>query len=994
MNIYKKALFSFSMGCTISLGNVLAQTSADGYINQLSPQTYDFIQYGMTPVSHFTGEVNVQVPIYTYKDRDFEIPIFLGYNSSGFIPYKRESIVGLNWFLNAGGVITRKVNGWPDERQGRPTTTPTQLHGLYYGIKNNLEVKSKDKSDIFNFQHGTVSSTQYWHIDGCEVQPDDFTFSMPGHQGIFHFQNDGSAKFVENKPYTLELNNFNTQSAYGYEINDSEIVIITDDGYRYYFGGSIEYLEISFPTQQNGEISGNVYPVINAWHLSKIVAPNGREVLYHYRAFNAIDFPEDPFEIENTEQYYLNLYDIDFTQFSSTCNDFAGGTCLYDGGSSGGEKFFEVIKTVYLERITIANVISIDFLFSEKQNKFYSQQYNSYNANNLKLEKIEISNPLQNDVIRDFRLIYEYLGSSLGERLFLTSVQELGVNPYYFLYHKTAEIPNPETHGLDYWGYWNGGNDNYSSLIPNVEYEQNGDIEYTSNEREPNITKCDVGLLSKIIYPTGGNTNYYYEAHDYSQRLERRSSTNFLPALFQVSGYTGGARIKKIIDNDGMNDYNIREFKYVKNYPNTTTSSGILLDWPRYLFYWKYDDGYTVQHELRAKSSSYNSNYYPGEKFLHYAEVTELNTADNSYTHYKFTNYEGNPDFNNYNEFVKNQDSYDFISNILLYNSYVGIKFNDRSFERGKPYEINHYAVQNNTPFIVKKQDIQYTDYTNYSDNYVVGVLSSGSIAASYKIYDYPFLPEKKTTTIYSPEGGPVSTIESFTYTSNNYIRNLEMVRSDNTFRNRFFTYPSDYLNNDGFIGDMKSTGVINKPIEEVIYQSNSVRENIEILSGKLRTYKTGGKGLIDKIYSLETSNPIPISNFKFSNRANGILPPDGSAQLFDYDERYYKELQFFENYDVYGNPIKISDRSGKITSYEWDIQYNRLYPTAKIVNPGTQKELRTIYTYKPLIGMTSKTDPNGITTKYEYDDFGRLKLIKDHEDNIIKKYSYQYKVE
>lgn len=53
---------------------------------------------------------------------------------------------------------------------------------------------------------------------------------------------------------------------------------------------------------------------------------------------------------------------------------------------------------------------------------------------------------------------------------------------------------------------------------------------------------------------------------------------------------------------------------------------------------------------------------------------------------------------------------------------------------------------------------------------------------------------------------------------------------------------------------------------------------------------------------------------------------------------------------------------------------------------------LMTTDTYDPLLGKTSETDADNITTYYEYDEFGRVKRIKDQYGSIVKQYVYHYK--
>jgi len=59
-----------------------------------------------------------------------------------------------------------------------------------------------------------------------------------------------------------------------------------------------------------------------------------------------------------------------------------------------------------------------------------------------------------------------------------------------------------------------------------------------------------------------------------------------------------------------------------------------------------------------------------------------------------------------------------------------------------------------------------------------------------------------------------------------------------------------------------------------------------------------------------------------------------------------------------------------------------RLYPVDARMNS---------YTYQPLTGISSKCDPGNSIQYYEYDGYGRLILIRDQDNNILKKVCYNY---
>ena len=70
---------------------------------------------------------------------------------------------------------------------------------------------------------------------------------------------------------------------------------------------------------------------------------------------------------------------------------------------------------------------------------------------------------------------------------------------------------------------------------------------------------------------------------------------------------------------------------------------------------------------------------------------------------------------------------------------------------------------------------------------------------------------------------------------------------------------------------------------------------------------------------------------------------------------------------------------SGSGTKY---IDELRLYP---------YNAQMTSFTYTPLIGKSSQCDADNRITYYQYDGFGRLKVLLDQDHNIVKTYQYHY---
>jgi YD repeat-containing protein len=53
---------------------------------------------------------------------------------------------------------------------------------------------------------------------------------------------------------------------------------------------------------------------------------------------------------------------------------------------------------------------------------------------------------------------------------------------------------------------------------------------------------------------------------------------------------------------------------------------------------------------------------------------------------------------------------------------------------------------------------------------------------------------------------------------------------------------------------------------------------------------------------------------------------------------------------------------------------------------------LVTTIKHIPLVGVSEITDPKGDKVTYEYDNFNRLKTVKDKEGNLVSENQYHYR--
>ena len=652
-------------------------------VEYYSPQIIDMIRYDNASINQNSGRIDLSIPLINYQDKDFDIPISLQYNSAGFKPTSPEGYTGLNWTLMAGGMIYREVNGIADDCVSvmlDPRTSHTFRGFLRSNKKYDAEKIFDNPTDFISIDYNVAGqgATPIYNLislnlfkgTNIEASSDIYHFNFGKHSGKFIINFDGSVTAASQNggKYIVDISQYHSHDpSYG-KTNDSVIKIITDDGYTYHFGGSVqamEYMALSWDDdpkmenpkslgpkedtsskapQWNAVINGKGYKNrndhISAYHLFKVVAPNGRELKINYKG-SSIDpeFHRNPWAMLSNVKYCVDkkFYHNYVMNISRSSTAMSPSHILY----------YTLSKIALIESIEVDNNI-FNFHYSDKEEHIYDQTSNLYLNDftrkcGVKLDSIVQKNRDTSKRIEATRLEYSYT----YKRMFLSSVINNKQGRYNFSY-------NPQTYtelttkNIDHWGFLGNKVSNPTWMFPKADVERfpdpeieggtyvfdSQDIVYLDENREPTGENFKDALLNKVEFPTGGYVLYEYEPHYYSRYLDRKKNNQYNVGLHQVeplasdprkskNKLAGGARIRSIkffteLGLPKMSKY----YQYTKD-KDDLTSSGILMHKHRYAFIHKIKPTSEGFKHLTAYSDIVDNVFSSSSDHVLYSTVLE-----------------------------------------------------------------------------------------------------------------------------------------------------------------------------------------------------------------------------------------------------------------------------------------------------------------------------------------------------------------------------------
>ena len=156
----------------------------------VEPTTASLGKYGEYPVNYSNGLPNIEIPIYDVRSGDLSLNLSLKYHGGGLKVNEDATWVGLGWDLFYGGMITRQVNGFPDEDEDL-TRVPDEEE-----LRDALQ-----QMDIFAFnRNNDIRNLANPESGANSFMPDVYHYMLGDYSGKFVLNNEGQAMTVPYVP--------------------------------------------------------------------------------------------------------------------------------------------------------------------------------------------------------------------------------------------------------------------------------------------------------------------------------------------------------------------------------------------------------------------------------------------------------------------------------------------------------------------------------------------------------------------------------------------------------------------------------------------------------------------------------------------------------------------------------------------------------------------------------------------------------------------------
>jgi hypothetical protein len=856
-----------------------------------SPEAAGIAKYGNYDVNLYTGVPNISIPLYEIKVGELMVPISLNYHASGLKVNETPSWVGLGWSLSAGGQISRKIMGRPDEKGGG------YLNSATVRIASSIQNKTQEGLDYLRF----VSS------GSIDTEPDIYSYNMPGKSGkfVFNQQNGNQPIFLPYDP--VRLNRTPGSASFN----------ITDEKGSYY----------NFATQEQTDADGGTTGIqaTSSWMLSQIISANKQDTI----KFNYL---------EKTGAGSTESYNTDYIVMSDQVQNYGSPTHSADFG-------IPYSSTSY-SSTWWQTPISIVFLGGKvvfKQGLDIREDFNFFGIQiRNRLSAIEVysfdANTGNYTLLKTIQLKHSYFinGADANtkrlrlDEVLISGTDGVALQKYKFEYNTEQQLPHKFSKAIDLWGYHNNpSNGDYTnSLVPRmiVPYQEYSGSTATTHavgsnsfsSRDPDPVYMQACILKQIKYPTGGLTVFEYETNKYKE------SDNSIK-------YAGGLRIRQIKNyTDPSAQPVIKTYKYGVGETgygrkNFTLNNYFLQNTQTQRFFREPTQtdppGCLVLKATKRVRTFYASPTIEIEPFdgspVGYSFVTEYigdeinNTGRTVYKFNDFSDVVSGQATNGYGKAIIN--SYHFNRGQLTDKevqrrnadgTYVGIAKTTNTY--------TYFPDQwnNNIGLIVFKQIIshsQFDDNLSLEPDEPSNGCRVNSDSYSYQYGNYAIRGGDNkitgTTDIVYDQTDPskfVSTTVTYSYDDITHlqVKQIQTTNSKGQLLQTSFTYPHDFTVSP--YTEMADNNIISKSVEET--KTTSISGTIKPISHQKTNYIFTGN-----------YNYLPGSiDFK-----SGNFPTQTRV--------------FFNQYDKRGNILEMQKAADVKQAFIWG--YNKTYPIATTIN-------------------------------------------------------------